>query len=1005
MKPLTPTTPPIPRLTIRASAGSGKTWQLSNRIIHLLLLGVEPSSLIALTFTRNAAGEFFDAVLQKLADASRNQKRADALSRDLELTSPIPVERFRELTLSLLYQLDRIRFGTLDSFFYRMVSSFSLELGMPARLQLMGTFEAQRHREAIMEAILHPRSAVGRAFVEAFQQATWGAEAKDIEYQLESFMDSHFQAYESVPTALTLPPSLLQEVDAEPKMNLPALRRELLRVVESSGLKESKQQTWREVVDTLLEWQPRAQLTAPASTLYGNILGAFDPATGRCDSFPLLGKRISWEPTEALVFGQLCQLWSRRALAHSLRQTQGIHELHRIYRQTAQEQCRRSGMIDYDDLTRLLLQIPPDHRQFMEYRIDQDLDHWLLDEFQDTSRAQWQAISTLVGEVIQDPEDRRTFFCVGDSKQSLYGWRGGDSRIYDEILARYGQRLETLDLYTTWRCSQPVVDLVNRICTDNPLLNEALPSVARRWNSYWHSHQSATDKSGHAAVYSLTPEDDPLATVRDILEKIDPLARGLSCAILSPRGTNVAACAEMIRRELNWPVVMEGREWIARDNPYGLILLASLRHLTHPKDSLAAGWLDSLQTSATQLPPDWRANSLQSIQDHGFAPWTLMTWEHLLPDYFGYEERKRQLLGAVRQFDRGSSRNPDTLFDFLESYEIRATESKGAIQCMTIHASKGLGFDVVILTGLDLANRGIHQRRDGPLIHRNSHYQPDWILEFPGKDIVAALPELSDIHQADLDDNAFEKWCLLYVGMTRAKQGLYLLTEPNEKTTVTRLSDLIESALPEEEPDATAPRPAPIFQVGQARWHEEHPLKPSAVPAVTLPRLRYSAPPPQSETATSEPALFSPAPDFGIEFHRQAALLHSPEAARKFLQRSPEADPIAEQARQSLCRLIESETGQEIFFPHPTTVIHVELSFIHPTANNHGMGRWDRIHLQIGNDSTPNAVTIYDFKTDSDPATLDEKYHDQMTRYRHAAAQIFKLPPDQIKTILVHVPA
>lgn len=997
---------PTPRLTIRASAGSGKTWQLSNRIIHLLLLGVDPSSLIALTFTRNAAGEFFDAVLKKLAVAARNQERADALSRDLGLAAPLPVVRFRELILKLLYQLDQIRFGTLDSFFYRMVSSFSLELGMPARLQLMGTFEARQHREAILESILHPRSSNGRAFVEAFQQATWGSEEKDIEYRLQKFMDSHFKAYESAPPDLTLPESLLQTVRLAAEMDLDALRQDLLRAAEASGLNEKKLETWQEVVQLLLDWQPRSDLAAPASTVFKNILGACDPATGQCDSFPLLGKRIHWDPPEARLFGQLCTLWAGRALGEALRQTRGIHQLHQLYRQTALEQCRRSGLIDYDDLTRLLIRIPSDQRQFMEYRIDQHLDHWLLDEFQDTSRAQWQAISNFIDEVLQDPEDRRTFFCVGDSKQSLYGWRGGDSRIYDEILTRYGPRLDTLDLYKTWRCSKPVVDLVNRIFTANPLLQDNAPAVARRWEDHWHPHESASEKSGHAAVYPLTEEANAVSTVKAILESIDPLARGLSCAILSPKGENAAACAEMIRHDLKWPVVMEGREWIARDNPFGLILLAALRHLAHPGDTLAGGWLDGLQTPATRLPAGWRAQSLQAIHQSGFAPWALQLWEDLLPDYSGFEERKRQLLGAVRQFDRGSSRHPDTLFGFLEAYEIRASESKGAIQCMTIHACKGLGFDLVILTGLDLANRGIHQRRDGPLMHRNSHYQPDWILEFPGKDIASAIPELADLCQADLDDNAFEKWCLLYVGMTRAKEGLYILTEPKEKTATTRLSDLIQAALPPAEAEDASSDGLPPFETGDPQWYEAHPVQHAKAAAPPPPRLRPATAPDsqlQPESVRREFPLFTPAPDFGIEFHRLAALIHSPSAAREFLQRPPEPEPVAEKARQCLCRLIESDAGRDIFLPDPATIIKVEQSFLLVTPGGRKSGRWDRLHIHAGQDSPPESITIYDFKTDADSESLEEKYRDQMTLYREAASRIFQIPLSRIQALLIPV--
>ena len=72
-------------LLILASAGSGKTFQLGNRVIGLVAKGVAPEKIVALTFTRKAAGEFADSVLTKLADAASDTTVADTLRRDLAL--------------------------------------------------------------------------------------------------------------------------------------------------------------------------------------------------------------------------------------------------------------------------------------------------------------------------------------------------------------------------------------------------------------------------------------------------------------------------------------------------------------------------------------------------------------------------------------------------------------------------------------------------------------------------------------------------------------------------------------------------------------------------------------------------------------------------------------------------------------------------------------------------------------------------------------------------------
>ena len=71
------------RTLIKASAGSGKTFRLTDRFIYLLLKGASPESIIALTFSKKAAGEFFDAILCKLAEAAKNHEKEGDWKKNL----------------------------------------------------------------------------------------------------------------------------------------------------------------------------------------------------------------------------------------------------------------------------------------------------------------------------------------------------------------------------------------------------------------------------------------------------------------------------------------------------------------------------------------------------------------------------------------------------------------------------------------------------------------------------------------------------------------------------------------------------------------------------------------------------------------------------------------------------------------------------------------------------------------------------------------------------------
>ena len=82
-----------------------------------------------------------------------------------------------------------------------------------------------------------------------------------------------------------------------------------------------------------------------------------------------------------------------------------------------------------------------------------------------------------------------TMFIVGDRKQAIYAWRGGDVRLFDEVMARYGDGLATASMEESWRSCPEVLELVNRVCGDVETLHALFGEVSRRWD--WRDHVSA----------------------------------------------------------------------------------------------------------------------------------------------------------------------------------------------------------------------------------------------------------------------------------------------------------------------------------------------------------------------------------------------------------------------------------------------------------------------------------------------------------------------------------
>jgi len=121
----------LQHLLISASAGSGKTWQLVRRHLHLLALGEAPERIAAMTFTRKAAGEFFQRILRRLAELAVQPGEAAAYFGDCTPAVPADADFLRVLR-QVTRRLHRLRLSTLDSFFASVTTCFPLELGLGA---------------------------------------------------------------------------------------------------------------------------------------------------------------------------------------------------------------------------------------------------------------------------------------------------------------------------------------------------------------------------------------------------------------------------------------------------------------------------------------------------------------------------------------------------------------------------------------------------------------------------------------------------------------------------------------------------------------------------------------------------------------------------------------------------------------------------------------------------------------------------------------------------------
>lgn len=575
--------PSIENQLIRASAGTGKTYQLTSRYLRLLLLGAAPESILATTFTRKAAGEILDRVVVWLARAATDAKELRNLSQATGLPS-LSHDQCRENLAVLTTQMHRLRIYTLDAFFMQMAMSFSLELGMTPGWQILeeGGPESNALRNDAIAGVLRQES-LEDLLVLVYQLSRKGEVKRGLDAMLKaSVMDAYRLFLDSTNDAwdkLDVPPPLSHDELAEVTKELHVLP------VKGKQI-------------------PRAVNADVTRILNENWRGFFE-------SGPTLVKNINEGKPKyqsANIPAELLRLYQRflphlrsMILQSASAQTRATHQFLGKYHGQYREQKESQRLYGFDEVTDLLAATAEqsDMAQF-SFRMDAGVDHLLLDEFQDTSIPQWRALSKLAHRCSSN-EPGRSFFCVGDVKQAIYGWRGGSSEIFD-VLDRRLPNVVNSELKESRRSSPIIMDAVNAVFQFLPNWDPTKLGRSKRAASNWSFPSHSThrkDLPGHFTIETAdaagpSREEQEGEVFRRAAHRVAAMtsqAKSRSIGVLCRRNDKVGQMMNELQR-LGVPASEEGGNLLTDSAAVELVL--SLLQLTdHPSDSIVAFHLAS----------------------------------------------------------------------------------------------------------------------------------------------------------------------------------------------------------------------------------------------------------------------------------------------------------------------------------------------------------------------------------------------------------------------------
>jgi len=1110
----------LPHTLITASAGSGKTWSLTVRYLRLLMLGAEPESIVALTFSRKAAGEFFNAILHRLAEAASRSDLAEGLARDIERPGTTR-EEFCGALVKMTARLPFFMLGTLDSFFIRMARSFPFELGLSGDFTMLDPHQQALEQSRVYERVFAPTGGadgVRREFMQAFAEATHGKDEVKVRRKLDEFIKGWHGLFLTAPHARQWGEASVIWPGASPvpgpAVERPAVVERIRQGLAGVVMTEAHQKRWADFLAAALEHAPGSPMEKPLSYLFDRLLPLREDLRRGNAEVPMERKR--YELTGPLAEGaaDLMDWLMARELETVLRQTRGIYEVVLRYDRIYHGLVRRQGKLTFQDVQLILGGgLSPEasgamaqqaralthgqNRQLMDYRMDSRYDHWLLDEFQDTSRGQWRVLENLIDETVQDSEGRKSFFAVGDQKQSIYEWRGGTPQLFDEIARQYNSGaaneeeapIKILPLSLSQRSGPAVIDMVNALLGNREALAEVLPAATvAQWP--WQEHESRNTGYGGAAVVvevpdeaadqtaALEPDPDddtdeespdgdgaPQADARwrraaELLKEMNPLQRGLTCAVICHRNPRALALADFLRGETGMEVVCESDLFIAQDNPATSALLALLQAAAHPGDGFA--WQQVLMTPLEGVFRSREEFEIKSmIQDgtaadrrrllhspvsrhvlgqvmelgfHDTLRWWMAALRREMPELDGFScGRMEELCSCAREFDRSGSRDVDEFLAFAAAWKVRGAGHAGAIQVMTVHRSKGLTFDVVLMPDFHdrmfLYGQTVGMKTD-------AQGEVEWLLKLPGKKLTASDPVLgAALARADAAQWR-ERLAGLYVMVTRAKFANYIFLKPASKPSPTpALAKVIRAALTQEKAGdfSIAGRAYPqIAAFGDPDWWQKHELKvparggppvqnkamkPSlvqddlfaAAPAVGQASRRRRIPlrarRPSDQDGTGISGMFKSARqaarEAGVAVHEALRRVEWAEQAETALSAADlEAAAVAE-ARACL-----RDPALATFFAKPErpVVVWRERAFDVILDGVLHSGIFDRVIVELDGHGTAESAVLIEFKTENPaPVAADaaEAHRPQLAVYHRALGRLLGLPAGKIRQVIL----
>ena len=846
-----------PLTVYKASAGSGKTFTLATEYIRLLVENPQSyRTILAVTFTNKATEEMKTRILSQLYGIWKQLPESDRYLKAIEEKTGLAPETISERAgqglANLLHNYNYFRVETIDTFFQSVLRNMARELDLTTNLRI-GLNDVQVEELAVDQMIedLSTTDIVLQWILKYIMENISDDKSWNVISQIKKFGRTIFRdEYKQVSRAL------------EKKMSEPGFFDDYTACLRE--IRKKAVERMEEIAESFFDTLDGEGLTID-DFLYGKagICGFFIKLRQGTFDESIVGKRVTdclGDPTKwckkthperemiiSLADGPLGEIlryamderprqWKLYNSADlTLRHLNQLRLLSSIERKVRElnETSNRFLLSDTQQLLHSL--ISDSDSPFIFEKIGTQLEHVMIDEFQDTSTIQWQNFKVLLAETMS--HEQGSSLIVGDVKQSIYRWRSGDWRLLNDIEKQFNNQLiTTLPLKTNYRSERNIVTFNNiffrqaanlEYLSQEELNKAEAEQLQKAYADVVQEIPENRQAKGEILFRLFPGEDYEEVILQQLAETIGTLtARGIpqkDIAILVRVNAYIPIIAQYFMEQMPEVTIVSDEAFRLDASPAVNLLVQALRLLTHPDDQLTKAsivklWhIDVLQENTTDndlllstcdldslLPETYRGHGkeliampLYELVERLYAIFTL---EHL-------NEQSAYVCAFYDQLAAYVSENTASIDGFLKEWDetlcgktIQSDETEG-VRIVSIHKSKGLEFNYVICPFCDWQL----EKQSGNILwckpgEKPFNELPIAPIDYSQKQMMGTIYEHDYLHEHL--QNTVDNLNLLYVAFTRACKGLYVF---GRRKLANSRSTLIEQCLPlvaEELPEA-----------------------------------------------------------------------------------------------------------------------------------------------------------------------------------------------------------